>query len=94
LSLYENVAFDILLSVSRMKNKEVAVALKNKEAAVALCATCLVLFCEISGFKNQLLVKAFLPVDVTLLSIIKIQVDQEPAVCPGCQESQWDPGMH
>jgi len=18
----------------------------------------------------------------------------EPAVCPGCQESQWDPGVH
>ena len=22
------------------------------------------------------------------------QVDHEPAVCPGCQESQWDPGVH
>ena len=22
------------------------------------------------------------------------QVDPEPAVCPGCQEGQWDPGMH
>jgi len=22
------------------------------------------------------------------------QVDHEPAVCPGCQEGQWDPGMH
>jgi len=22
------------------------------------------------------------------------QVNHEPAVCPGCQESQWDPGMH
>jgi len=22
------------------------------------------------------------------------QVDHEPAVCPGCQEDQWDPGMH
>ena len=22
------------------------------------------------------------------------QVNHEPAVCPGCQESQWDPGVH
>ena len=22
------------------------------------------------------------------------QVDHAPAVCPGCQEGQWDPGMH
>ena len=22
------------------------------------------------------------------------QVDHEPAVCSGCQESQWDPGVH
>jgi len=22
------------------------------------------------------------------------QVDHEPAVCPGCQEGQWDPGVH
>ena len=22
------------------------------------------------------------------------QVDREPAVCPGCQEGQWDPGVH
>ena len=22
------------------------------------------------------------------------QVDHEPAVCPGCQESSWDPGVH
>ena len=22
------------------------------------------------------------------------QVNHEPVVCPGCQESQWDPGMH
>jgi len=22
------------------------------------------------------------------------QVDHEPAVCSGCQEGQWDPGMH
>ena len=22
------------------------------------------------------------------------QADQEPAVCPGCQEGQWDPGVH
>jgi len=22
------------------------------------------------------------------------QGDHEPAVCPGCQESQWDPGVH
>ena len=22
------------------------------------------------------------------------QVDHEPAACPGCQEGQWDPGMH
>ena len=22
------------------------------------------------------------------------QVNQEPAVCPGCQEGQWDPGVH
>jgi len=22
------------------------------------------------------------------------QVDHEPAVCPGCQEGQWNPGMH
>ena len=22
------------------------------------------------------------------------QVDHEPAVCPGCQESQWNPGVH
>jgi len=22
------------------------------------------------------------------------QVGHEPAVCPGCQEGQWDPGMH
>jgi len=21
------------------------------------------------------------------------QVDHEPALCPGCQESQWDPGV-
>jgi len=40
-----------------------------------------------------------------LLTIIKLcgegpgsdggrQVDHEPAVCPCCQESQWDPGVH
>lgn len=39
--------------------------MKNKEAAVALCAASLVLSCEISYFKNQLLVKAFLPFDIT-----------------------------
>jgi len=22
------------------------------------------------------------------------QADHEPAVCPGCQEGQWDPGVH
>jgi len=22
------------------------------------------------------------------------QGDHEPAVCPGCQEGQWDPGVH
>jgi len=22
------------------------------------------------------------------------QVNHEPAVCPGCQEGQWDPGAH
>ena len=22
------------------------------------------------------------------------KVDHEPAVCPGCQEDQWDPGVH
>ena len=22
------------------------------------------------------------------------QVNHEPAVCPGCQEGQWDPGVH
>jgi len=22
------------------------------------------------------------------------QVDHEPAVCPGCQEGQWDPGVY
>jgi len=22
------------------------------------------------------------------------QVSHEPAVCPGCQEGQWDPGVH
>ena len=22
------------------------------------------------------------------------QVDHEPAACPGCQEGQWDPGVH
>ena len=22
------------------------------------------------------------------------QVHNEPAVCPGCQEGQWDPGVH
>jgi len=22
------------------------------------------------------------------------QVDHEPAVCPGCQEGQWYPGVH
>jgi len=23
-----------------------------------------------------------------------VLVNHEPAVCPGCQEGQWDPGMH
>ena len=26
--------------------------------------------------------------------LVDRQVDHEPAVCPGCQESQWDPGVH
>lgn len=46
--------------------------IKNKEASVALCAASLVLSCEISYFKNQLLVKAFLPFDITLPSTIKM----------------------
>jgi len=28
------------------------------------------------------------------ISQILSQSDYEPAVCPGCQESQWDPGVH
>jgi len=23
-----------------------------------------------------------------------VLVDEKPAVCPGCQESQWNPGVH
>lgn len=47
--------------------------MKNKEAAVAFFATSLVLSCEISYFKTQLLVKAFVPFDITLPSTIKMQ---------------------
>lgn len=46
--------------------------MKNKEASVALCAASLVLSCEINYFKNQLLVKTFLPFDITLPSAIKM----------------------
>lgn len=47
--------------------------MKNKEAAVSFCATSLVLSCEISYFKTKLLVKAFVPFDISLPSTIKMQ---------------------
>lgn len=44
----------------------------KKDAHVALCAASPVLPCEISSFENQLLVKVFLPIDITLSSTIKM----------------------
>ena len=26
--------------------------------------------------------------------LVDDKADHEPAVCPGCQEGQWDPGVH